>query len=385
MPVDLDQRHEVLKSGQADVSIVFTTDPQIKRDKRGPAQGRQGHVPALQLDVPRQARRRPDKAGPDLQKTIDLVNKDLTAEVDAGAQRARRPRQGHARRRGGRLPQAVQAGELGADRRQPRRAVRGAASPCRGPARRRRRRGRRCAGWRGRCAGRRRPPRRCRPGRRCRRGTRRAGPGPPRRRRPRTPARRPGCVAKARSRLPTSVEAVTETGTRLRPVTSPAPVRSVTWPASPSTEMSPAPPSTVTSVSNGTRSSRSAVQRSMTPTFGQSARTSSVEPCCDVETWGWRHSQRSRETSVTRGAAGRHELDVAVVRAHHDPVHRPHERPLVRRPLRQRLGGRDRDAGERRQRERDDDEDLAGGHLARHGRTRTTCAASSRPPAARCG
>ena len=44
------------------------------------------------------------------------------------------------------------------------------------------------------------------------------------------------------------------------------------------------------------------MQRSMTPTFGQSARTSSVEPCCDVETWGWRQSQRSRETSVTRGA-----------------------------------------------------------------------------------
>ena len=33
MPVDVDQRHEVLSSGRADVSIVFTTDPQIKRNK----------------------------------------------------------------------------------------------------------------------------------------------------------------------------------------------------------------------------------------------------------------------------------------------------------------------------------------------------------------
>ena len=68
------------------------------------------------------------------------------------------------------------------------------------------------------------------------------------------------------------------------------------------------------------------MQRSMTPTFGQSARTSSVEPCWEVETRGWRQSQRSRETSVTRWRARRHELDVAVVGAHHDPVHRAHER-----------------------------------------------------------
>ena len=31
-PVSPDQRHEVLSSGRADVSIVFTTDPQIKRN-----------------------------------------------------------------------------------------------------------------------------------------------------------------------------------------------------------------------------------------------------------------------------------------------------------------------------------------------------------------
>ena len=32
-PVDVAQRHEVLQSGRADVSIVFTTDPQITRNK----------------------------------------------------------------------------------------------------------------------------------------------------------------------------------------------------------------------------------------------------------------------------------------------------------------------------------------------------------------
>ena len=32
MPGRLDLRHEVLEKGQADLSIVFTTDPQIKRN-----------------------------------------------------------------------------------------------------------------------------------------------------------------------------------------------------------------------------------------------------------------------------------------------------------------------------------------------------------------
>ena len=37
VPVDLALRHEVLEKGQADVSIVFTTDPQNKRDGVRPA------------------------------------------------------------------------------------------------------------------------------------------------------------------------------------------------------------------------------------------------------------------------------------------------------------------------------------------------------------
>ena len=74
VPVAIDLRHEVLTKGQADLSIVFTTDPQIKREGVGAARGRQGHVPALQLtfvvrdDVVA-------KAGPDLPKVIELVRR----------------------------------------------------------------------------------------------------------------------------------------------------------------------------------------------------------------------------------------------------------------------------------------------------------------------
>jgi len=79
-PVNIDQRHEVLKSGQADVSIVFTTDPQIKRDGEVLLKDDKGMFPPynstfLVKDSVVQ------QAGPDLQKTIDAVNKNLTAEV----------------------------------------------------------------------------------------------------------------------------------------------------------------------------------------------------------------------------------------------------------------------------------------------------------------
>ena len=81
VPVAADQRHEVLSSGRADVSIVFTTDPQIKRNERGPARGRQGHVPALQLDAGDEERARPTRPAPDLAKTIDLIQKPLTDDA----------------------------------------------------------------------------------------------------------------------------------------------------------------------------------------------------------------------------------------------------------------------------------------------------------------
>jgi osmoprotectant transport system substrate-binding protein len=80
VPVDIALRHEVLTKGQADVSIVFTTDPQNKREGFVLLEDDKGMFPpynstlVVRNDVI-------DKAGPDFQKTIDLVNKGLTDEV----------------------------------------------------------------------------------------------------------------------------------------------------------------------------------------------------------------------------------------------------------------------------------------------------------------
>jgi osmoprotectant transport system substrate-binding protein len=80
VPVDLALRHEVLKKGQADVSIVFTTDPQNKRDHFVLLEDDKGMFPpynstlVVRNDVLQ-------KAGPDFAKTVKLVNKNLTDEV----------------------------------------------------------------------------------------------------------------------------------------------------------------------------------------------------------------------------------------------------------------------------------------------------------------
>jgi osmoprotectant transport system substrate-binding protein len=80
VPVDLALRHEVLKKGQADVSIVFTTDPQNKREGFVLLDDDKGMFPpynstlVVRNDVV-------DKAGADLQKTVEMVNKGLTDEV----------------------------------------------------------------------------------------------------------------------------------------------------------------------------------------------------------------------------------------------------------------------------------------------------------------
>jgi osmoprotectant transport system substrate-binding protein len=80
VPVDIALRHEVLTKGQADVSIVFTTDPQNKREGFVLLEDDQGMFPpynstlVVRDDVI-------EKAGPDLAKTVELVNKDLTDEV----------------------------------------------------------------------------------------------------------------------------------------------------------------------------------------------------------------------------------------------------------------------------------------------------------------
>jgi osmoprotectant transport system substrate-binding protein len=79
-PVNIDQRHEVLKSGQADLSIVFTTDPQIRRNNEVLLEDDKGMFPPYNSTfLMKQAVA--DQAGPDLAKTIDAVNKNLTADV----------------------------------------------------------------------------------------------------------------------------------------------------------------------------------------------------------------------------------------------------------------------------------------------------------------
>jgi osmoprotectant transport system substrate-binding protein len=78
VPVDVAQRHEVLTSGRADVSIVFTTDPQIKREHEVLLKDDKGMFPPYNstLVMRDQVAK---KAGPDLLKTVEMINKDLTA------------------------------------------------------------------------------------------------------------------------------------------------------------------------------------------------------------------------------------------------------------------------------------------------------------------
>jgi osmoprotectant transport system substrate-binding protein len=79
-PVALDLRHEVLTKGQADVSIVFTTDPQIPRNDEVLLEDDKGMFPPYNstLVVRDQT---VEQAGPDLAKVIEQVQKGLTAEV----------------------------------------------------------------------------------------------------------------------------------------------------------------------------------------------------------------------------------------------------------------------------------------------------------------
>jgi osmoprotectant transport system substrate-binding protein len=80
VPVNVDQRHAVLTSGQADLSIVFTTDPQIKRNDEVLLEDDKGMFPPYNSTF-LMKQSVADKAGPDLATTIDAVNKNLTADV----------------------------------------------------------------------------------------------------------------------------------------------------------------------------------------------------------------------------------------------------------------------------------------------------------------
>ncbi len=77
-PVDPSLRHEVLQKGQADLSIVFTTDPQNKRDSVVLLKDDKGMFPPYNSTLlVKDATVK--QAGPDLEKVVVLVNKGLDA------------------------------------------------------------------------------------------------------------------------------------------------------------------------------------------------------------------------------------------------------------------------------------------------------------------
>jgi glycine betaine/choline ABC-type transport system substrate-binding protein len=81
-PVDIEQRYPVLDDGQADLSILFTTDPQLssQADTYVILEDDQGVFPAGNpIFVASQSV--VDEAGPDFQATIEQVQQGLTLEV----------------------------------------------------------------------------------------------------------------------------------------------------------------------------------------------------------------------------------------------------------------------------------------------------------------
>jgi glycine betaine/choline ABC-type transport system substrate-binding protein len=80
-PVDIGLRYQVLDSGQADLSILFTTDAQLSEsDKYVLLEDDQQVLPAGNvLFVARQ--QTVEEAGPDFGETIELVQEGLTLEV----------------------------------------------------------------------------------------------------------------------------------------------------------------------------------------------------------------------------------------------------------------------------------------------------------------
>jgi osmoprotectant transport system substrate-binding protein len=80
VPINIDQRHAVLRSGRAKLSIVFTTDPQIRRDGEVLLRDDRNLFPPYNSTF-LVKRATVAKAGPDLARTLALVNRNLTAAV----------------------------------------------------------------------------------------------------------------------------------------------------------------------------------------------------------------------------------------------------------------------------------------------------------------
>jgi osmoprotectant transport system substrate-binding protein len=80
LPVPIAKRHAVLASGRADVSVVFTTDPQIRRERFVLLEDDRGMMPPYNSTlVVRKGVA--DEAGPDLARTISTLQQDLTDEA----------------------------------------------------------------------------------------------------------------------------------------------------------------------------------------------------------------------------------------------------------------------------------------------------------------
>ena len=79
-PVDPSLRHEVLQKGQADASIVFTTDGQIKANKEVVLGDDKNIFPPYNITLLVNDKVL-QKAGPDFAKTVALVQKGMTTPV----------------------------------------------------------------------------------------------------------------------------------------------------------------------------------------------------------------------------------------------------------------------------------------------------------------
>jgi glycine betaine/choline ABC-type transport system substrate-binding protein len=81
VPVDIGLRYDVLDKGQADLSIIFTTDAQLSTRKDVVTLQDDKHVfpPGNPVFVAR--RPKVDEAGPDFRKTVELVNGGLSEKV----------------------------------------------------------------------------------------------------------------------------------------------------------------------------------------------------------------------------------------------------------------------------------------------------------------
>jgi osmoprotectant transport system substrate-binding protein len=79
VPVDPAQRHEVLTSGRADVSIVFTTDPQIQRENEVLLEDDQGMFPPYNSTLV-MTQETADAGGDNLRNAVELIQEQLTDE-----------------------------------------------------------------------------------------------------------------------------------------------------------------------------------------------------------------------------------------------------------------------------------------------------------------